>query len=286
MKSWIFGLPCLVSPVLAYIKAGPLLDLAPTVAVGDPTLVRVNLSAHDPCDEITDYKGCGWPYMEVWLHAAPLEPPGMMKYWMPYCFIAGCLTTNITSFNFTLPGGSLPDGGPYKLSYKLFNTTNDPRKPLDSYSPSEAMYDQPEFNITGNNNKNSGDPSGAQWTPYDKAGHWWTGLGNPEGWLRNVSCASVGCARQCAQRILGPLLPEKPISDSDMTACLKACPGYGWDPYSCTRENVLLPPTSTPSPTTPPTAGSTVPASAGFKIVGNQLTALSFVATLVVLQVL
>lgn len=199
------------------------------------------------------------------------------------------MTTNITSFNFTLPAGSLPDGGPYKLSYNLFNVADNPRKPLDSYSPSEAMYDQPEFDITGNDN--SGDP-GAQWTPYDNAGHWWMGLGNPEGWLRNVSCASVGCARQCAQRILGPLLPEKPTSNPDMTACLKACPGYGWDPYRCTRENVLLPQPSTgggnnaPSPTRPPITSSTVPASVGLKIVWDQLAVLSFIATLVVLQAL
>lgn len=198
-------------------------------------------------------------------------------------FIAGCLTTNITSFNFTLPRGSLPDGGPYKLSYSLFNITNNSQKPLDSYSPSKAMYDQPEFNITGNNNNNSGGDRSAQWTAYDKAGHWWTGLGNPEGWLRNVSCASVGCARQCAQRILGPLLPDKPMSNPDMTACLKACPGYGWDPYACTRENVLLPTTSIESP---PTASSTVPTSVGFKIVWDRLVALSFIATIVVLQAL
>ncbi|KAK8136478.1 hypothetical protein PG984_004418 [Apiospora sp. TS-2023a] len=209
---------------------------------------------------------------------------------LPLGFVTGCLTTNITSFNFTLPAGSLPDGGPYKLSYNLFNITNNPRNPLDYYSPSEAMYDQPEFNITGNDN--SGDDPSAQWTPYDKAGHWGTEMGNPEGWLRNTSCASVGCARQCAQRILGPLLPESPMSNPDMTACLKACPGYGWDPYACTRENVLLPPTSTgdgnnaPSPTGPPTASSTVPASSGFKIVWDQLAALSFIATLVFLQTL
>ncbi|KAK8037967.1 hypothetical protein PG994_014734 [Apiospora phragmitis] len=257
----IFGLLCLATPILAYIKDGPLLDMVLTVTVGEPTLVSVNLSAHDPCNEITHHKDCNWPYMEVWLKAAPMDPPGTKKYWMPYCSVAGCLTTNITNFNFTLPPRSLPDGGPYKLSYNLFNTAHDPRKPIDYYSPSESMYDQPEFNIKGNNNS---DPS-AQWTPYDKAAHWWTGLGNPEGWLRNVSCASVGCARQCAQRILGSLLPEKPNSNANMTACLKACSGYGWNPYACTRENVMLPPTSTgggsatsPTPTVPASTGSKI----------------------------
>lgn len=192
--------------------------------------------------------------------------------------MAGCLTTNVTSFNFTLPPGSLPDGGPYELSYKFFNLTNDPRMPIDFYMPSQSMYDQPEFNITGNDHS---DPS-AQWTQYDRGGHWWGGLGNLEGWLTNMSCASVGCARQCAQNILWPLLPTSPTSNAEMTACLKACPGYGWDPHACTRENVLEPPTSTGGANggaTRPTA-SMPPTSAGSKIIWRQLSMLSSVKML------
>ena len=73
------------SLVSAYYRDNPVLDLVPAVAVGEPTLVRVNLSAHDPCNEITQRKGCNWPYMEINLAAAPLDPPGREKYWMPYC---------------------------------------------------------------------------------------------------------------------------------------------------------------------------------------------------------
>ncbi|KAK8855709.1 hypothetical protein PGQ11_011621 [Apiospora arundinis] len=266
------------NPVLAYIRAGPVLDLVQTVAVGEPTLVRVNLSAHDPCNEITHHKGCGWPYMQMNLAAAPLGHPGKEKYWEPYCFVSGCLTANITSFNFTLPPGSLPNGGPYKLSYSFFNLTGNPRDPIDHYMPSQSMYDPPLFNITGNNDS---DPS-AQWTQYDTDGHWWGGLGNLEGWLTNMSCASVGCGRQCAQRVLAPLLPESPSTNAEMTACLKACPGYGWDPYACTRENVLAPPTSTgggDGNATRPT-GTLPPSSVGSKVVWGPLLTLSSVQLL------
>ncbi|KAK6834469.1 hypothetical protein PG987_009163 [Apiospora arundinis] len=200
--------------------------------------------------------------MQMNLAAAPLGHPGKEKYWEPYCFDLS------------------RTGVPTNCPIHSLTSPVTPRDPIDHYMPSQSMYDPPLFNITGNNDS---DPS-AQWTQYDTDGHWWGGLGNLEGWLTNMSCASVGCGRQCAQRVLAPLLPESPSTNAKMTACLKACPGYGWDPYSCTRENVLAPPTSTgggDGNATRPT-GTLPPSSVGSKVVWGPLLTLSSVQLLLI----
>ncbi|KAI1371566.1 hypothetical protein F4677DRAFT_434988 [Hypoxylon crocopeplum] len=209
----------------------------PVVTAGVPTPIQLNLSA-STCDvNLGSQRGCDWPFFRPWLTADPkFESRGIFLI-QPQCFLAPCVTTNLTSFEITLPPSAVPDGYPYSISYFFFNFRDNGT--IDSYYPMWSGFQSERFNVTGAN---------TSWTSYDLTSRY-NSDNSGRAWFGNVSCEALECARKCADKIVAPKVPFVGDPIPEMDACVEACPAYGWDPTDCITQNAALPSTTAPSST-------------------------------------
>lgn len=143
--------------------------------------------------------------------------------------LAACISTNLTSFNVTVPPSAVPNGAPYSLDYKLFDFH--PNGTAREFSPIWSGFEGSRFSIAGSNKT---DPP---WTRYD---HRYEPDNFFRPWYGNVSCEALACAMACANDLAAPSVPFVKTDFPELDACVEACPGYGWDPRVCVTENAVV----------------------------------------------
>ncbi|KAI6088342.1 hypothetical protein F4821DRAFT_93730 [Hypoxylon rubiginosum] len=207
----------------------------PIITAGSPAVIEFNLSASSCNSSFSSDRGCDWPFLTPWLTADPNHPPDGFFVVQQQCFLTPCVTTNLSNFEITLPPSAVPDGSRYALAFLLFKFRDNGT--VDTYYPTFSGFGSDHFNITGAN---------STWTDLDVTSGYQQAAGNRP-WFWNVSCAALECARDCTDKFVGPKIPYVAGPIPELDACVEACPGYGWDPTECIKENAILTSSTTSS---------------------------------------
>ncbi|KAK7407850.1 hypothetical protein QQX98_009965 [Neonectria punicea] len=184
------------------------------VEAGDPFTIFINLSSAS--SDSADCQGperCDMKYMRIYLmgdptHDTKTDRTGELIIWRQYCYLEGCVSTDLTSFNTTIPKASFPDGYPYSLDYNFFT-------PLDNgttvtHQPTFSIFSATTFNLTG---------ATGNWSEfaYELADY---GI---EKYVYDVPCSAVPCLQECQTEWVTPYVPVPRRKGSEMDACVELC---------------------------------------------------------------
>lgn len=203
------------------------------VTAGVPTTIKFDYNASSCKDTLEGGPNCDWPFFRLELTADPRfnytgGSDDSIFLISRMCNLAACISTNLTSFNVTVPPSAVPNGAPYSLDYKLFDFH--PNGTAREFSPIWSGFEGSRFSIAGSNKT---DPP---WTRYD---HRYEPDNFFRPWYGNVSCEALACAMACANDLAAPSVPFVKTDFPELDACVEACPGYGWDPRVCVTENAV-----------------------------------------------
>ncbi|KAM5384418.1 hypothetical protein ACJZ2D_001454 [Fusarium nematophilum] len=165
------------------------------IEAGDPFTVFVDLANTTwPNRDCWNPWECKWEYMRVLFMANPTygeqRGPGL---WGEYCYLEGCVATNVTSFETAIPRNVFPNGGPYSLDYFLFGARSDDVR--DPFRLEFSLGDATNFNVTN---------SVGNYTEYTcRRGYY--GI---EDHLPTVPCEAVPCVQECQTEFVAPCLAE------------------------------------------------------------------------------
>lgn len=160
-------------------------------------------------------------------------------------YLSGCVSTDVTSFNATIPVESFPNGSPYTLDHELFNVDHGVER---LFSPTFANFDGTIFNITNATGK---------WTEFA------ADMGNYgiENKLSSIPCDKVLCVEACQTKYIAPYVPYVDTKKAELAACIAECQ-KDVDPLeTCIMKNATIAveesPTAPPRPSASPEPTST-----------------------------
>ncbi|KAH8880529.1 hypothetical protein GQ53DRAFT_755066 [Thozetella sp. PMI_491] len=211
-------------------------SIPPVATAGVRTPVEFNFNASSCSSPLSESQDCDWPYLKLWLMADPAYEQGVIV-WRPYCTLSPCVSTNLSSFDITIPPSAVPDGYPYGMTYQLFRR-DDKTGNYTFNSPIWSSFESTIFNITGAN---------TTWNDYDKQSGRFSTDNESRSWWANLTCDALACVRECALKYEAPKVPYVAGSLPELDKCVEACPGMGWDPSHCITENAAAVTSATPS---------------------------------------
>ncbi|KAH6990990.1 hypothetical protein BKA56DRAFT_573554 [Ilyonectria sp. MPI-CAGE-AT-0026] len=198
------------------------------VRAGEPFTIFTNLAAaHWPIPDCQGPGRCDMKYLRVYMMGDPTyetmtDRGGPAIIWRQYCYLEGCVSTDLTSFNTTIPKASFPDGYPYSLDYMLFT-------PLDNGSistlePTFSIFEATTFNLTG---------ATGNWSDfaYQSADY---GI---EKYVYTVPCSAVPCLQDCQTEFVAPYVPFPRKKGEQLDACVKECKGDSDPMAKCLTKN-------------------------------------------------
>ncbi|CAM1504420.1 Fc.00g020110.m01.CDS01 [Cosmosporella sp. VM-42] len=161
----------------------------------------------------------------------------------PSCYLEGCIATNVTTFNATIPTSSFPDGYPYTLDYGLFNIN--PNDSEDIFHPNFAAFGGTIFNLTA---------ATGNWSDfsYQKADY---GL---EQYLSSIPCSAVPCVQDCQTEFVEPYVPFPREKGEELDACVEKCRGKANPIADCVVKNATDTHSIRSSSLSTPVLGSTL----------------------------
>ncbi|KAH6900442.1 hypothetical protein B0T10DRAFT_470698 [Thelonectria olida] len=219
-------IPLTLLALVSFVSAGlhdyKTLDTPELVRAGESFTIAVNFSGPEfPNENCLGPGRCNMDYFRVYLMADPTyttveSSSGESIFWRRYCYLEGCVSTELTSFNTTVPKASFPNGYPYSLDYMLFTQLSNGS--LDTFVPNFSVFESTIFNLTGATGN-------------------WSDLAYKYGdfgidkYVRTVPCAAVPCLQDCQTKFV------KPYSPAELDACVEKCRGDSDPMADCIMKN-------------------------------------------------
>lgn len=247
------GLALLTASLVAASAEDIVLQIPELVAAGSPFNIHVDFAnASWPNPECQGPGDCDWSYFRTYLMAdsthytkTDRSGDGEVTVWRTYCmearycvlpivsrtyccfigYLSGCVSTDVTSFNATIPQDVFPNGYPYTLDHALFNVNANGSESL--FSPTFSGFSATTFNISD---------STGNWTEfvYNKGNY---GI---EDYLFDTPCDKLPCLEECQTKYIAPYVPYVRKMGDELDACVAACL-EGTEPRKhCIAENVTL----------------------------------------------